>query len=159
LFAAARPQHQGVAIFALLLLTGCADLMSELLSPTGDIHCRDCGWFVQEWETKGWTTYDTSPYDTEALCEQALAKQSDDHHNRGYRCILQGNTNQIGPAVARTNTTYVGFDWKVEIAELNGWERTEETTYRNEALCQQSLWRQSKARPNSDYRCVSWDYR
>jgi hypothetical protein len=159
LIAAARLLRQGVAVSGLLFITGCADLMGELLSSTGDIQCRDCGWIVQEWETKGWTTYDTSPYNTEALCEHTLDQQSDNHHNRGYRCILQGNTNQIEPAVTRTNTTYVGFDWKVEVAELNGWVRTEETTYKNEALCQQSLWRQSKTRPNKNYRCVSWDYR
>jgi hypothetical protein len=158
LLAAARLQRQGVAISILLLLTGCANLMSELLNPAGDIHCRDCGWIVQEWETKGWTMYDTNPYDTEALCEQGLDTQSDNHHKRGYRCILLPNTNHIGSAAARTNTTYVGFDWKVEIAGSAGWERTEETTYSNEALCQQSLWLQSKTRPNSAYRCVSWDY-
>jgi hypothetical protein len=159
LIAAARLLRQGVAVSVLVLLTGCADLMGELLNPTGDIQCRDCGWIVQEWETEGWTTYDTNPYDTEALCEKALNMQSDKYHNRGYRCILLGITNHTGPAAARTNTTYVGFDWKVETAGLAGWERTEETTYTNEALCQQSLWRQSKKRPNRDYRCVSWDYR
>jgi hypothetical protein len=148
-----------VAILALLLLSGCADLMVELLGPSGESHCRDCGWVVQEWETKGWTTYDTASYDTEALCEQASDKQSDDHRKRGYRCILQESTHQTGPAAARSNTTYVGFDWKVEVAEVDGWKRTEETTYSNEALCQQSLWRQSRTSPNRDYRCVSWDYR
>ena len=155
----ARLQRLGVAVFALLLLSGCADLMGELLSSSGESRCRDCGWIVQEWESKGWTTYETNSYDTEALCEQALDKQSGSHHKRGYRCILQEYTNHIEPAAARTNTTYVGFDWKVEIAESDGWERTEETTYSNEALCQQSLWRQSRMRPNRDYRCVSWDYR
>ena len=148
-----------MAIFVLLLLAGCADLMGELLDSSGETRCRDCGWIVQEWEEKGWATYDTAQFDTEALCEQASDKQSASHHNRGYRCILNENANQIGPAPARDNTTYVGFDWKVEIAGLDGWERTEETTYSNEALCQQSLWRQSKTSPDRDYRCVSWDYR
>lgn len=148
-----------MAIFVLLLLVGCADLMSELQSPSGEVHCRDCGWIVQEWATKGWTTFDMNSHYTEALCEEALDLESARHHKRGYRCILQDNTNQLEPAVARNNTTYVGFDWKVEVAELNGWERTEETTYKNEALCQQSLWHQLKTRPNKDYRCVSWDYR
>ena len=159
MLAAATLQRLAVVILALLLLSGCADLMGDLLSSSRESRCGDCGWIVQEWETTGWTTYDTNSYNTEALCEQALSQQSYDHHNRGYRCILQGNRSQIGPAIARTNTTYVGFDWKVEIAGLDSWERTEETTYSNEALCQQSLWRQSKTRPNRDYRCVSWDYR
>ncbi len=102
---------------------------------------------------------DSAPYNSDALCEQSLTTQSTAHHKRGYRCVLAEYTDQKVSAAARSNVTYVGFEWKVESAESHGWEYTGETTYRNEALCQQSLWHQSKINPNRDYRCISGDYR
>lgn len=157
--AAARLQLVGVAIFALPLLSGCADLVGELLGSSGEPRCHDCTWIIQEWETQGWTTYNSAPYNSDALCEQSLTTQSTAHHKRGYRCVLAEYTDQKVSAAARSNVTYVGFEWKVESAESHGWEYTGETTYRNEALCQQSLWHQSKINPNRDYRCISGDYR
>ena len=148
------------AALLLLILAGCAELMSELADVAEVSYCAGCDWIVQEWYD-GWETRNSKPYDDEAACNQAMAEQSSRDRNVGFRCIHEENLTKgkwDGGAQWESDRVELDWcyrcDWQIEEWDYSRWKRLDDKTHRTQGRCEQALWYILKEGPYERYRCV-----
>ena len=153
-------QRCAIGIIA-LFISGCAELISELVDD-GDIgYCYSCEWIMQEWHD-GWATHNSDPYDDEAACERELVQLFAEDSYQGYRCINEEELIDQRRDRTRNPSAYEsievehcwGCDWVVEESRNNVWVQRGTNTYKSQAACQQALWHELKQYPDRIYHCV-----
>jgi len=151
----------GALASVLLTLSGCAEIVADLIDDANIGHCWSCEWIMQEWY-EGWETRNSDPYDDENACEQQLAMLSEKNRETGYRCINEEELIDMRRDASRNESEAEpvkaehcwGCDWVVEELRNGTWVLRGTETYKTQGKCEQALWHRKKNDRDKVYRCI-----